>query len=92
MRLSIAHTTTYAYDIFFTGDSYMEARLRPLTAPGQQICREFRLTTNPTAQLFEYSLAGEGGSVSHFTLKDEDIIIPSELCIRESTGGADLQP
>jgi len=71
MRLSIAHTTTYAYDIFFTGDSYMEARLRPLTAPGQQICREFRLTTNPTAQLFEYSLAGEGGSVSHFTLKDE---------------------
>lgn len=84
MRLSIAHTTTYAYDVPFVGESYMEARLRPLTAAGEQVCREFRLTTDPSATIFEYNLAAEGNSVSHFTIKDaghRNLVIHAESVV-----------
>src|SRR3569833_43045 len=70
MRLSITHTTTYKYDISFIGESYMEARLRPMTSAGQQVCRDFKLSTDPSTQVFEYDQAGEGGTVHHFNLKD----------------------
>lgn len=71
MRLSIAHTTTYTYDVAFAGETYMEARLRPLSISGRQVCEQFHLSTIPPAPIFEYGLAGEDGTVSHFTLKDE---------------------
>jgi transglutaminase-like putative cysteine protease len=70
MRLSIAHTTTYRYDTPFAGETYMEARLRPLDLPGEQLRREFRLTTDPAAPVFDYEIDGDAGTVSHFTLRD----------------------
>lgn len=89
MRLSIAHTTTYAYDLSFCGDTYMEARLRPLTAAGQQACHEFRLSTQPESPVFEYGLSGEGGSVSHFTVKDlghDRLVIRAESIVETMLG------
>ncbi|MGO8670059.1 MAG: transglutaminase family protein [Capsulimonadaceae bacterium] len=70
MDLHIAHKTIYRYSPTFSGESHMEARLRPLEIAGEQQCRDFGLTVNPVAPVYGYDMAGHYGYVSHFTIKD----------------------
>lgn len=82
MLIHIRHTTTYRYNSLFTGDSHMEARLKPLDEPGRQRCHEFSIFVSPSAPIFEYDLAHQLGSVSHFVVKEPP---HSELTIRSES-------
>ena len=70
MIYSIQHVTRYLYDVPLVGECFMEARLRPLTLPGQQQCREYHLSTEPSAPIFDYKQPGEMGLMQHFTFRD----------------------
>ena len=49
----------------------MEARLCPLTIPGQQVCRAYTVTTDPAAAVFAYEQPDQMGLVSHFVLRGD---------------------
>ncbi len=75
--------TRYEYDAPLTGECFMEARLRPLTVPGEQTCQAYLITTDPPATIFSFDQPEQMGSVSHFILRGEPY---STLTIRaEST-------
>ena len=75
--------TRYEYDAPLRGECFMEARLRPLTSPGEQTCRTYAITTDPPATIFSYDQPDQMGFVSHFVLRGEPY---SALTIRaEST-------
>jgi transglutaminase-like putative cysteine protease len=63
--------TRYEYDVPLSGECFMEARLRPLTVPGEQTCRAYAITTDPPAAIFSYDQPNEMGFVSHFILRGE---------------------
>lgn len=63
--------TRYEYDAPLLGECFMEARLRPLTAPGEQTCRAYAITTDPPATIFSYDQPDQMGFVSHFILRGE---------------------
>ena len=49
----------------------MEARLRPLTVPGEQVCREYAITTDPPVPVFGYDQLHQMGLVNHFVLRGD---------------------
>lgn len=71
MNLRISHTTRYTYDLPLRGECFMEARLQPLSLPGEQVCTEFALETTPPAPIFHYDQPDEMGAVHHFVLRDQ---------------------
>ena len=71
MNLRISHTTRYLYDLPLRGECFMEARLQPLTLPGEQTCTDFALETSPSAALFQYGQPYEMGIVHHFVLRGQ---------------------
>lgn len=71
MKYHIAHTTRYEYDAPLLGECFMEARLRPLTVPGEQVCREYTIMTDPTVPVFGYDQLQQMGLVNHFVLRGD---------------------
>ncbi len=71
MNLRISHSTCYTYDLPLRGECFMEARLQPLSVPGEQTCTEFALETSPAAPIFHYDQPDEMGTVHHFVLRDQ---------------------
>ena len=71
MKFHISHTTRYEYDAPLTGECFMEARLRPLTVPGEQICRAYAITVDPPAPVFGYDQLQQMGLVNHFVLRGD---------------------
>jgi len=71
VNLRISHTTRYTYDLPLRGECFMEARLQPLSLPGEQVCSEFALETSPSAPLFHYDQPNEMGAVHHFVLRNQ---------------------
>ena len=71
MKYHIVHTTRYEYDAPLLGECFMEARLRPLTVHGEQVCREYAITTDPPAPVFSYDQPDQMGMVNHFVLRGE---------------------
>ena len=61
--------TRYEYDAPLLGECFMEARLRPLTVPGEQVCREYAITTDPPVSVFGYDQLHQMGLVNHFVLR-----------------------
>ena len=61
--------TRYEYDAPLLGECFMEARLRPLTVPGEQVCREYAITTDPPVPVFGYDQLHQMGLVNHFVLR-----------------------
>lgn len=49
----------------------MEARLRPLTIPGEQICREYMVGVDPEVPIFGYDQLHQMGLVNHFVLRGD---------------------
>ncbi len=79
----VSHMTRYEYDAPLDGECFMEARLRPLSVPGEQTCRTYAITTNPSAVMFGYDQLHQMGWVNHFIVRGEPF---SLLAIRaEST-------
>jgi len=63
MYYTVRHTTIFRYSSPIT-ESIMEVRLQP-RSEGSQLCLEFRLSTSPMAQIYNYR--GENGNwVHHF--------------------------
>ena len=48
----------------------MEVRLRPLTVPGEQVCRSYAITIDPPVPVFGYDQLHQMGLVNHFVLRD----------------------
>ena len=71
MKFHIAHTTRYEYDAPLLGECFMEARLRPLTVPREQVCRECKITTEPPVAIFGYDQLHQMGLVNHFVLRGD---------------------
>ena len=71
MKFHIAHTTRYEYDAPLLGECFMEARLRPLTVPSEQVCREYKITTEPPVAVFGYDQLHQMGLVNHFVLRGD---------------------
>jgi transglutaminase-like putative cysteine protease len=71
MKLRIAHTTRYVYDAPLLGECFMEARLRPLTAPGEQECLEYAVRVDPPVPVFGYDQPDGMGRVDHFILRGD---------------------
>ena len=71
MKFHVAHTTRYEYDAPLLGECFMEARLRPLTVPGEQTCREYAITVEPPTPVFGYDQLHQMGLVNHFVLRGE---------------------
>ncbi len=63
--------TRYEYDAPLLGECFMEARLRPLTVQGEQICRSYAITVDPTVPVFGYDQLHQMGLVNHFVLRGE---------------------
>ena len=63
--------TRYEYDAPLLGECFMEARLRPLTAPGEQVCREYTIMTDPPVPVFSYDQSHQMGLVNHFVLRGD---------------------
>ncbi len=63
--------TRYDYDAPLSGECFMEARLRPLTVPGEQTCRSYAISVDPPASIFSYEQKGQMGQVNHFVLRGE---------------------
>ncbi len=63
--------TRYEYDAPLLGECFMEARLRPLTVPGEQVCLAHAMTTDPPATVFSFDQPDQMGSISHFVLRGE---------------------
>ena len=49
----------------------MEARLRPLTIPGEQVCREYAIRVDPDVPIFGYDQLQQMGLVNHFILRGD---------------------
>jgi len=71
MKYHISHMTRYEYDAPLTGECFMEARLRPLTVPGKQICRSYTITVDPPVPVFGYDQLHQMGLVNHFVVRGE---------------------
>ena len=71
MKFHIAHTTRYEYDAPLLGECFMEARLRPLTVPSEQVCREYKITTEPPVAVFGHDQLHQMGLVNHFVLRGD---------------------
>ncbi len=71
MKFHIAHTTRYEYDAPLLGECFMEARLRPLTVPGEQVCRDYAITVDPPTPVFGYDQLHQMGLVNHFVLRGD---------------------
>jgi len=71
LKFHIAHTTRYEYDAPLLGECFMEARLRPLTVAGEQVCREYQITTEPPVAVFGYDQLHQMGLVNHFVLRGD---------------------
>ncbi|MFV9503467.1 MAG: transglutaminase family protein [Oscillochloridaceae bacterium umkhey_bin13] len=65
MHYSILHKTRYRYSAPVS-ESVTEVRMQP-RSEGAQICRSFRLHTNPSAQVYHY-YDNYGNLVHHFTI------------------------
>src|SRR5579862_4841301 len=65
MILRSLHRTLYRYG-FPSIESHNEVRLQPLTDV-HQVCRSFKLTTDPATTVFSYDEVG--GTVHHFGLR-----------------------
>ena len=63
--------TRYEYDAPLTGECFMEARLRPLTVLGEQVCRAYAMTVDPSATVFSFDQPDQMGFVNHFVLRGE---------------------
>ena len=63
--------TRYEYDAPLLGECFMEARLRPLTVPGEQVCREYAIRTDPPVSVFGYDQLHQMGLVNHFVLRGD---------------------
>ena len=71
MKFEIAHTTRYRYDAPLMGECFMQARLRPLSVPGEQKCLDYGLTTDPDVPVFSYDQPDQMGLVNHFIVRDD---------------------
>jgi len=71
LKFHIAHTTRYEYDAPLLGECFMEARLRPLTVPGEQVCRDYAITVDPPTPVFGYDQLHQMGLVNHFVLRGD---------------------
>ena len=71
MKFHIAHTTRYEYDAPLLGECFMEARLRPLSVPSEQVCREYKITTEPPVAVFGHDQLHQMGLVNHFVLRGD---------------------
>ncbi len=71
MKFHVSHLTRYEYDAPLLGECFMEARLRPLTVPGEQGCRSYAITVDPPATVFSYDQPDQRGYVNHFVLRGE---------------------
>ena len=63
--------TRYEYDAPLLGECFMEARLRPLTVPGEQVCRSYSITIDPAATVFAFDQLHQMGLVNHFVLRGD---------------------
>ncbi len=71
MKYHISHMTRYEYDAPLSGECFMEARLRPLTVSGEQVCRSYTITVNPVVPVFGYDQLHQMGLVNHFVVRGE---------------------
>ena len=71
MKYHISHMTRYEYDAPLSGECFMEARLRPLTVPGEQVCQSYTITVNPVVPVFGYDQLHQMGLVNHFVVRGE---------------------
>jgi transglutaminase-like putative cysteine protease len=69
MKFHVAHTTRYEYDAPLLGECFMEARLRPLTVPGEQVCRDYTIIVDPPTPVFGFDQLHQMGLVNHFVLR-----------------------
>lgn len=77
MQLTIAHATTFTYDTPIL-EAYTEMRLRPMTAPGQQVTA-FKLTTEPAGGVRRY--ADRFGNEVHYF----DVLMPHQRHVVTAT-------
>ena len=71
LKLHLTHVTRYDYDAPLLGECFMEARLRPLSVPGEQVCLKYKINVDPPATVFAYDQPGEMGLVNHFVLRGD---------------------
>ena len=71
MKYHISHMTRYEYDAPLTGECFMEARLRPLTVHGEQICHSYAITVDPPVPVFGYDQLHQMGLVNHFVVRGD---------------------
>lgn len=71
MKLRVSHTTRYRYDAPLLGECFMEARLRPLSVPGEQTCGEYAITVDPPVPVFANDQPDQMGLVNHFVLRGD---------------------
>ncbi len=71
MKYHISHMTRYEYDAPLSGECFMEARLRPLTVPGEQVCRSYAIAVSPDVPVFGYDQLHQMGLVNHFVVRGE---------------------
>ena len=71
MKFRLAHLTRYDYDAPLLGECFMEARLRPLTVTGEQLCTDYMVTVNPAVPIFSYDQPDDMGFVNHFIVRGD---------------------
>jgi len=71
LKLRVSHTTRYRYDAPLLGECFMEARLRPLTVAGEQVCGEYAVTVDPPVPVFANDQPDQMGLVNHFVLRGD---------------------
>ena len=49
----------------------MEARLRPLSVPGEQECHDYAIGIEPEVSVFTYEQPGQMGTVNHFVVRGD---------------------
>ena len=63
--------TRYEYDAPLLGECFMEARLRPLSVPGEQACLAYEVHVTPPVTVFAYDQPQQMGLVNHFVLRGD---------------------
>src|SRR3954465_6453780 len=84
MYYTVRHTTKFRYSSWIT-ESIMEVRIQP-RSEGTQHCLDFRLSTSPVAQIYNYR--GENGNrVHHFDVpnRHNHLTISAEAIVDVST-------
>ena len=71
MKFRLTHLTRYDYDAPLLGECFMEARLRPLTVPGEQLCTDYTVTVAPSVPVFGYDQPNGMGFVNHFIVRGD---------------------